>query len=146
LAVFLENENSFTAQLALFATHDLLDHPALNALYYIESLIDWPALEPLLPESKGETERPGYASLTLFRAVLFGFWHDLPDVKLEAQLARDLMFRKFCRLDLDQGVPQASTIGRFWMALEKSRRLARTAYKGRGVVTGSCHPKIAPVT
>jgi IS5 family transposase len=37
--------------------------------------------------------------------------------------ARDLMFRKFCRLELDQGVPQASTIGRFRIALEKSGRL-----------------------
>ncbi|KMW57270.1 ISMca7, transposase [Candidatus Rhodobacter oscarellae] len=34
-------------------------------------------------------------------------------MKLEAQLARDLLFRKFCRLELDQGVPQASTLGRF---------------------------------
>ena len=114
---------SFTTQPALFATHDLFDHPALNALDEIESLIDWPALEPLLPEGKGETGRPGYAAMTLFRALLLGLWHDLSDVKLEAQLARDLMFRKFCRLELDQGVPQASTIGRFRIALEKSGRL-----------------------
>jgi len=114
---------SFTTQPALFATHDLLDHPALSALDEIESLIDWPALELLLPEGKGETGRPGYAAMTLFRALLLGLWHDLSDVKLEAQLARDLMFRKFCRLELDQGVPQASTIGRFRIALEKSGRL-----------------------
>jgi len=34
-------------------------------------------------------------------------------VKLSAQLARDLLFRKFCRLELDQGVPDDSTLGRF---------------------------------
>lgn len=76
-----------------------------------------------MPKGKGETGRPGYAAMTLFRALLLGLWHDLSDVKLEAQLARDLMFRKFCRLGLDQGVPQASTIGRFRVALERSGQL-----------------------
>lgn len=114
---------SFITQPALFTTHDLLDHPALGALDGIESLINWPALELLLPKGKGETGRPGYAAMTLFRALLLGLWHDLSDVKLEAQLARDLMFRKFCRLELDQGVPQASTIGRFRVALERSGQL-----------------------
>ena len=88
---------SFTTQPALFTTHDLLDHPALGALDGIESLINWPALELLLPKGKGETGRSGYAAMTLFRALLLGLWYDLSDVKLEAQLARDLMFRKFCR-------------------------------------------------
>ena len=114
---------SFTTQPALFTTHGLLDHPALGALDGIESLINWPALELLLPKGKGETGRPGYAAMTLFRALLLDLWHDLSDVKLEAQLARDLMFRKFCRLGLDQGVPQASTIGRFRVALERSGQL-----------------------
>ena len=116
-------KKSFVTQPALFATHDLLNHPALAALDGIEVLIDWSALEPLLPEGKGKTGRPGYAAMTLFRALLLGLWHNLSDVKLEAQLARDLMFRKFCHLELDQGVPQASTIGRFRIALEKSGRL-----------------------
>jgi transposase, IS5 family len=61
--------------------------------------------------------------MTLFRALLLGIWHNLFDVKLEAQLARDLMFRKFCRLEMDQGVPQASTLGRFRIALEKAGHL-----------------------
>ncbi|MBT5001675.1 MAG: hypothetical protein HOI86_01010 [Tateyamaria sp.] len=33
----------------------------------------------------------------LFRALLLGLWYDLSDVKLEAQLARNSMFRRFCR-------------------------------------------------
>ena len=32
---------------------------------------------------------------------------------LGARLARDLLFCNFCRLELDQGVPEASTLGRF---------------------------------
>ena len=33
------------------------------------------------------------------------------------------MFRKFCRLELDQGMPQARTIGRFRFSLERSGQL-----------------------
>ena len=40
-------------------------------------------------------------------------WLDLSDVKLSAQLARDFLFRKFCRLELDQSVPDATILGRF---------------------------------
>ena len=114
---------SFSSQPALFAPHDLLEHPALGALDEIEVLIDWDALVPLLPPGKGKTGRLGYPALTLFRALLLGLWHDLSDVKLEAQLARDLMFRKVCRLELDGGVPQASTLGRFRIALEQAGRM-----------------------
>ena len=114
---------SFSSQPALFATHELLDHPALSALDDIEAVIDWDALTPLLPPGKGDTGRLGYPALTMFRALLLGLWHNLSDVKLEAQLARDLMFRKFCRLELDGGVPQASSLGRFRIALEQAGRM-----------------------
>ena len=79
-----------------------MKHPTLGALDDIEAVIDWEALVPLLPQGTGDT---GRLALTLFRALLLGLWHNLLDVKLQAQLAR--------------GVPQASTIGRFRIALEK---------------------------
>lgn len=106
---------SFSTQPALFASHDLMDHPALKALDGIESLLDWSRLEALLPQGdEGKaTGRPGYPALTLFRALLLGLWYDLSDVKLSAALARDLLFRKFCRLELDQGAPDDTTLGRF---------------------------------
>ena len=106
---------SFTTQPALFASHELFEHPALGALDAVEEVIDWSRIEALLPrgEERRQTGRPGYPAQTLFRALLLGLWYDLSDVKLSAQLARDLLFRKFCRLELDQGVPEASTLGRF---------------------------------
>ncbi|WP_104018459.1 IS5 family transposase [Roseovarius nitratireducens] len=106
---------SFSTQPALFAPQELFDHPALCALDEVEVLIDWDRIAALLPagEEKVQTGRPGYPALTLFRALLLGLWYDLSDVKLSAQLARDLLFRKFCRLELDAGVPEASTLGRF---------------------------------
>jgi transposase, IS5 family len=106
---------SFQTQPALFAPSDLFSHPALAALDGVEGLLDWSRLEALLPqgEDRRATGRPGYPALTLFRALLLGLWYDLSDVRLAAQLARDLLFRKFCRLELDQGVPDDTTLGRF---------------------------------
>lgn len=106
---------SFATQPALFAPHEVFDHPALSALDDVEELIDWSRVEALLPagEDRKATGRPGYPAQTLFRALLLGLWYDLSDVKLSAQLARDLLFRKFCRLELDQGVPDDTTLGRF---------------------------------
>lgn len=90
---------SFESQPALFAPRDLFDHPALAALDAVERLIDWSRIEALLPrgEAKRPTGRPGYPAQTLFRALLLGLWYDLSDVRLSQQLARDLLFRKFCR-------------------------------------------------
>lgn len=106
---------NFQTQAALFATHEVFDHPSLRALDHVEAVIDWSRLALLLPqgEEKRQTGRPGYPALTLFRALLLGLWYDLSDVGLSAQLARDLLFRKFCHLEMDQGVPEASTLGRF---------------------------------
>ena len=106
---------SFSTQPAVFASQDLSDHPDLAALDGVEALLDWSRLEALLPqgEDRRATGRPGYPALTLFRALLLGLWYGLSDVRLSAQLARDLLFRKFCRLELDQGVPDDTTLGRF---------------------------------
>lgn len=106
---------SFQTQPALFATHELFDHPSLTALDDVEALIDWGRINAHLPrgEARAQTGRPGYPAQTLFRALLLGLWYDLSDVRLSAQLARDLLFRKFCHLELDQGVPDDSTLGRF---------------------------------
>lgn len=114
---------AFDSQPALFATPALLDHPALQALDEVEALIDWSRLAPLLPQGRGRTGRPGWPAMTLFRALLLGLWHELSDVKLEGQLARDLVFRRFCRLELDQAPPDASALGRFRMELEREGRL-----------------------
>jgi transposase, IS5 family len=106
---------SFSTQPALFASPELMDHPALKALDGIEGLLAWSRLEALLPQGEdgNATGRPGYPALTLFRALLLGLWYELSDVKLSAALARDLLFRKFCRLEMDQGAPDDTTLGRF---------------------------------
>jgi len=44
----------FTSQPAQLTMHDLLEFSVLGALYEIERLINWPSLEPLLPNGRGE--------------------------------------------------------------------------------------------
>lgn len=115
---------SFATQPALFAGPALMDHPALKALDAVEALFDWSELETQLPGREGQaTGRPGYPAQTLLRALLLGVWYDLSDLRLAEQLARDLMFRRFCRLELDAGSPDATTIGRFRARLEAEERL-----------------------
>ena len=120
---------SFATQPALFAGPELFDHPALKALDPVEALFDWEALAGLLvDEGKKATGRPGYPVQTLLRALLLGIWHGLSDEQLAAQLARDLLFRKFCRLELDAATPDATTIGRFrahWRRRGSSRHCSR---------------------
>jgi transposase, IS5 family len=96
----------------------------LKALDPLEELFDWPALEAHLVDAGGKaTGRPGYPAQTLLRALLLGIWYGLSDQRLAEQLARDLLFRKFCRLEIDAATPDATTIGRFRAWLEAEERL-----------------------
>ena len=51
--------------------------------------------------------------LTLLRASQLGIWYQLSGVELAQTLFRDLLFRKFCHLELGSNVPDATNIGRF---------------------------------
>ena len=90
------------------------DHRALHALDDTEAVLDWSKIEPILSSIyAAKTGRPSYPLLTLFRGLLLGVWYRLSDVQLSQWLYRDLLFRKFCHLELGGDVPEASTLGRF---------------------------------
>jgi len=77
-------------------------------------LLEWTEIEALLGSIYASTTgRPSYPLLTLFRGLLLGVWYRLSDVQLAQCLFRDLLFRKFCHLELGGEVPEASTLGRF---------------------------------
>ena len=57
--------------------------------------------------------RTSYPLLTLLRSLLLGIWYKLSDEQLAASLARDLLFRRFCRLELSADIPDATTLRRF---------------------------------
>jgi IS5 family transposase len=50
---------------------------------------------------------------------LLGIWYRLSDVQLAQCLYRDLLFRKFCHLELTANVQESSTLGRFLTKLVK---------------------------
>ena len=54
---------------------------------------------------------PAYPSLMMFKILILQAWYNLSDEALEEQLARDLLFRRFIGLSLNQALPDHSTIG-----------------------------------
>lgn len=107
-------QKSFITQPELFITNADLEHPALRGLDAAEAVLDWHKLEHLMSGIyASKTGRPSYPLLTLLRASLLGIWYRLSDVELAQTLFRDLLFRKFCHLELGGDVPDATTIGRF---------------------------------
>ena len=102
----------------------LVEHDALKELDDVHDLIEWSRIEGLLSDVhakvKGEKAWP---PLMMFKAMLLQSWYALSDPKLEKQLARDLMFRRFVELDISEPVPDHSTFWRFRQILEQSSLL-----------------------
>lgn len=99
-------------------------HEALEELDGINQLIDWTLIEALLSgihnKKQGEHAWP---PLMMFKILLLQSWYSLSNPKLEKQLTRDLMFRRFINLSLSEGVPDHSTIWRFRNLLNKQSLL-----------------------
>lgn len=115
------SSHSFQRNLG-FSDFIIADHEALHTLDDLEELFDWSSferpLERLYPSSKG---RPSYPLLMLFRILILQHLHRITsDVQMEAMLARDLLFRKFCGLPADQAPPSHDTISRFRRKLAKA--------------------------
>lgn len=107
-------QKPFSTQPELFVTGADLEHPSLQGLDGAETVLDWSKLEQIMSGIyASKTGRPSYPLLTLLRASLLGIWYRLSDVELAQTLFRDLLFRKFCHLELGGDVPDATTIGRF---------------------------------
>ena len=107
-------QKPFISQPELFISAHDLDHSALHALDDTAAVLDWSKIEPIFSSIyASKTGRPSYPLLTLFRGLLLGVWYRLSDVQLSQCLYRDLLFRKFCHLELGGDVPEASTLGRF---------------------------------
>ena len=98
--------------------------PGLGAnakLEKIEGLVKWYRFEKLLSRvHPGETGRPPYAALSMFKALLLQQWYGLLDAALEEALNDRLSFRRFCGFTLDEATPDQSTIWRFREALIKA--------------------------
>lgn len=104
----------------------LIEHSALTELDGILTLINWHAIEKKLADlhtsKRGER---AYPPMMMFKALLLQVWYNLSDPALEQQLARDLLFRRFVGLSLDQAVPDHSSLWRFRQLISQEGRLER---------------------
>ena len=106
--------NSFVTEPARFVCSPVLDHPSFHDQDDTEVVLDWTRLEALMGEICAYTTgRLSHPFLALFRILLQGIWYKLSDEQLAASLARDLLFRHFCRFELFGDTPDATTLGRF---------------------------------
>jgi IS5 family transposase len=84
----------------------------------IEGLVKWYRFEKLLGRVRpGESGRPPYPALSMFKALLLQQWYGLSDPGLEEALSDRLSFRRFCGFALDETTPDETTICRFRQAL-----------------------------
>lgn len=102
----------------------LIQHKALTELDDILKMIKWHNIEKYLVDlhnsKKGER---AYPPLMMFKALLLQSWYNLSDQQLESQLARDLLFRRFVGIGLDDSVPDHSSIWRFRQKISEEGRL-----------------------
>ena len=96
------------------------DHVLLHALESLEHVVDWTRLESLCEKIyASKTGRPSAPIRVLLQALLLGVWYGLSDVKLEAALARDLLFPKFYGLSMNDTARDHSTLSRLRTQLVK---------------------------
>ena len=85
----------------------------------IAALIDWEPIARLVERVRpGETGRPPYDPLAMFKALLLAQWYGLSDPGLEEALNDRVSFRRFCGFALDAGTPDETTLCRFRNALQ----------------------------
>ena len=84
----------------------------------IAGLVKWHRFEKLLGKVRaGQSGRPPYEALSMFKALLIQQWYGLSDPGLEEALGDRLSFRRFCGFALDAPTPDETTICRFRQAL-----------------------------
>jgi IS5 family transposase len=106
--------NSFETEPARFVSSPALDHPSLHCFDDTKVVLSWTRLEVLMGRRCASTTgRPSYPLLTSFSSLFLGIWHKLSDKHLASSLACDLLFRRFCRLELSADIPDATTLGCF---------------------------------
>ncbi len=87
----------------------------------ISDLIDWDRLAGLIRKVRpGETGRPPYEPLAMFKALLLQQWYGLSDPGLEEALLDRVSFRRFCGFALDAQTPDETTLCRFRNALQQA--------------------------
>ena len=87
----------------------VVEHEALQELDELNRLIDWDSVQSSLSVIHNK-ERGGKAwpPLLMFKILLLQVWYNLSDPRMEKQLVRDLLFRRFVGLDVALSVPETA--------------------------------------
>lgn len=96
-------------------------------LRQIDQIIDWKPIEKEIDKiyKKGQSVdgRPSYAGLLLFKMQLLQIWYNLSDPGVEDYINDSLGAMRFCGLQLEDSVPDHSTLSRF-----RSELVAKKSY------------------
>lgn len=114
-----KNTNMSFASLAI--VHRKIDTRFFDT---INKLIDWNKIAETIQQyyTKGESVdgRLPYDGLLLFKMLLLQTWYGLSDYELEERVNDSIKFNQFLGLNLEDTVPDHSTISRFRSALTKA--------------------------
>ncbi|WP_290545723.1 transposase [Aestuariivirga sp.] len=90
----------------------------IERLERMTGLIDWDRLAVLVRKVRpGETGRPPYVALAMFKALLLQQWYGFSGPGLEEALLDRVSFRRFCGFALDAETPDETALCRFRNAL-----------------------------
>jgi len=99
----------------------------------IDELVDFNALEKEIDKiyKKGQSVdgRPSYRGIVLFKMMLLQYWYDLSDPAVEDMVNDSLGAMRFCQLELEDDVPDHSTLSRFRKELVEKKAYDRLLRK-----------------
>jgi IS5 family transposase len=80
----------------------------------VDELINWgPIIYRIEKLYNQETGRPGFSAIMMFKALLLAQWYGLSDPELEDCLKDRISFKKFLGLQMEDDVPDETTLCRF---------------------------------
>ena len=99
----------------------------------IDSIIDWSVIEKeinkIYKKGKSIDGRPSYKGILLFKMTLLSHWYGLSDEKTEDMVNDNLSAMLFCGLQLEDDVPDHSTLSRFRTELTEKKAYDRLLRK-----------------
>lgn len=94
----------------------------------VEQLIDWKRINRILDKVEirrtSVAGRDAFSAEVMFRIMLIQSWYKLSDYQMEEQLGLNIMFLWFCKLSMENPIPNHSTICRW-----RSRFSAKGIYE-----------------
>ncbi len=99
----------------------------------IDQIFDWKQLEKDIDKvfKKGQSVggRPSYRGKVLFKMMLLQTWYNLSDPQVEKMVNDSLSAMRVCQLDLEDDVPDHSTLSRFRKELVDKKAYDRLLIK-----------------